>query len=86
MPCLSHFYGIKISMYGWDHNPPHFHAIYGEYNATFDIHTLGLTEWKLPPKAMALVVEWATLNQDELYENREKWQHRAAMIPIRPLS
>ena len=30
MPEISRFYGIVIRMYHNDHNPPHFHAIYGD--------------------------------------------------------
>lgn len=30
MPRLSQFYGIVVYMYWKDHQPPHFHAIYGE--------------------------------------------------------
>ena len=29
MPEISLFYGIRVTMYNEDHNPPHFHA---EYN------------------------------------------------------
>lgn len=35
MPTVSMFYGILIRMYYDDHNPPHFHAFYNEYEATF---------------------------------------------------
>ena len=31
MPTVSSFYGIFIKMLFDDHNPPHFHAEYGEY-------------------------------------------------------
>ena len=31
MPRISNFYGIVIWMYFNEHNPPHFHATYGEY-------------------------------------------------------
>ncbi|MCY7353409.1 MAG: DUF4160 domain-containing protein [Cytophagaceae bacterium] len=34
------FEGIKIYVYRHDHNPPHFHAIYTEYEAVIDIQTL----------------------------------------------
>ena len=35
---ISMFYGIIISMYNRnEHNPPHFHASYQGYVATFDI-------------------------------------------------
>ena len=33
------FLGIVIAMYYRDHGPPHFHAIYGEHEATADIAT-----------------------------------------------
>lgn len=33
MPRLSEFYGIVIAMYWKDHQPPHFHAFYGEFAA-----------------------------------------------------
>ncbi|MGI0481802.1 DUF4160 domain-containing protein [Geminocystis sp. CENA526] len=32
MPVISRFYGIIIKMFFLDHNPPYFHAIYGEYS------------------------------------------------------
>ncbi|NJN91525.1 MAG: DUF4160 domain-containing protein [Leptolyngbyaceae cyanobacterium SL_5_14] len=33
MPEVARFYGIIIKVFFGDHPPPHFHAIYGEYNA-----------------------------------------------------
>jgi hypothetical protein len=39
MPELSRFLGIVIAMYYRDHPPPHFHAVYAEYEATINIHT-----------------------------------------------
>ena len=39
---------IKIELYFKDHNPPHFHAIYGEYNALFNLETLEIIEGDLP--------------------------------------
>ena len=35
MPTISMFYGVIIRMYYDDHNPPHFHAFYGDYKAIF---------------------------------------------------
>jgi hypothetical protein len=31
MPTISIFYGIVIQMFWGDHAPPHFHALYAEY-------------------------------------------------------
>lgn len=56
-------------MFYSDHSPPHFHAVYGDYEASFSIKTLELIEGKLPARVKGLVVEWATLYQKELMEN-----------------
>jgi hypothetical protein len=37
MPTICSFYGILIRMFFNDHAPPHFHARYGEFEATIDI-------------------------------------------------
>jgi hypothetical protein len=67
MPELSRFLGIVIYMYFNEHNPPHFHAEYNEYNAAISINTLGVIEGKLPSKVLSLVVEWgARLKQNFL--------------------
>jgi hypothetical protein len=68
MPVITSFYGIIIKMYFNDHLPPHFHAIYGEYNALFDLNTLEMLEGDLPNRARKLTVEWATQYQAELIE------------------
>lgn len=72
MPEISRFYGIIIFMYVNDHNPPHFHAKYNEFEATFTIDDYALIKGKLPAKAHALVIEWASIHQDELEENWTK--------------
>jgi hypothetical protein len=58
-------------MYFGDHVPPHFHAEYGEFAAQISINDFGVIEGYLPPKALALVVEWASIHKDEIAEN---WQ------------
>ena len=39
MPTITRFYGILIQMYFGDHAPPHFHALYAEFEALIDIRT-----------------------------------------------
>lgn len=65
MPVISRFYGIIIKMYFQqkEHNPPHFHAIYGEYVGVVDINELKIIEGDLPSKASSMVLEWAKNNQ-----------------------
>jgi hypothetical protein len=70
MPELCRFYGIVIKMFfrKREHNPPHFHAIYGEYVGEYDIRTLEMLEGDLPNQANKLVLTWAKEHQDELLE------------------
>jgi hypothetical protein len=37
MPEISRFYGIVVRLFFNDHEPPRFHAIYGEYEALVEI-------------------------------------------------
>ena len=68
MPVVSRFYGVTNKMYfiQSEHGIPHFHAVYGEYNAVFNIQTLEMLEGDLPARAQRLVKEWSTQYQDEL--------------------
>jgi hypothetical protein len=40
MPEVSRFFGISIRMYFEDHNPPHFHAVYGDADVEVGIDPL----------------------------------------------
>ncbi|WP_223296869.1 DUF4160 domain-containing protein [Thiorhodovibrio frisius] len=57
-----------IKLFFGDHAPPHFHAVYREHNAIFDIETLEMIEGDLPSRARKLVVEWATSYKSDLQE------------------
>lgn len=78
MPELSRFYGIIVRMYFDDHEPPHFHAVYGDEEAVIGIDALALLHGNLPPRAQGLVVEWASLHQAEL---REAWNRAKRLEP-----
>ncbi len=70
MPILSNFYGILIKMYFQqaEHNPPHIHAIYGEYMGAIDIQTGELLEGDLPNRALKLVQEWLQVHRQEVLD------------------
>lgn len=86
MPELARFYGIVIQMYFGDlHPPPHFHAIYGGQKAVVDIESLALIGGSLPPRARGLVIEWATIHQDELRKAFLKASSLEAPDKIAPL-
>jgi hypothetical protein len=71
MPTISSFYGILIRMFFNDHAPPHFHARYGEFEATIDLDTLNIIQGQLPRRALNLVEEWAMIRREELLRD---WQ------------
>lgn len=68
MPVISRFYGVVIKMYfrQAEHDPPHFHAIYGEYIGAIDIQTGEMLEGDLPKRALKMVQEWTNQHKDAL--------------------
>ena len=48
MPEISRFYGIIITMFVEEHNPPHFHVRYNEHRALINIQNGEITG-NLPP-------------------------------------
>jgi hypothetical protein len=85
MPRISSFYGIVIAMYYRDHQPPHFHAIYAEYEAQIVIDTLEPLAGELPARALRLVQEWAGLHRAELEANWAKAETHQPLDTIDPL-
>jgi len=78
MPEVSRFYGIVIRVFYDDHNPPHFHAEYGEYEVLVSINTLAILSGGLPARALGMVAEWASLRQQEL---RAAWDRASKLQP-----
>jgi hypothetical protein len=54
---FSSFDGIRIYIYPRDHNPPHFHAYYAEYEALINIRTLEIIAGDLPTKQLKRVIK-----------------------------
>jgi hypothetical protein len=87
MPRVSAFYGIVIWMYPNEghHGRPHFHAEYGESEASFDIETLEVIIGQLPGRPTRLVEKWAKLHRPELRANWQRARAGEPLIPIDPL-
>ena len=85
MPEICRFYGIIIKMFFDDHHPPHFHAIYSDFEALIEINTLAVIGGKLPPRALGLVMEWAAIHQTELTDFWEKAKNLEPIGKIAPL-
>ena len=85
MPQISCFLGITIRIFYRGHNPPHFHAFYGEYEGLIDINKMELIGGKLPPRVFGMVIEWATIYQSDLQENWSRAINYQSTNKIRPL-
>ena len=85
MPRLSYFYGIAVYIYYRDHAPPHFHAIYGEHEAVFEIATGLILAGRLSPLARGLVEDWIATYRNELQQDWELAVASQPLLPIPPL-
>ena len=84
MPEISSFYGIAIYMYFNEHNPPHFHVKYADFNAIVTIED-GIVTGSLPRRALNLVYDWLDLHKDELMENWRRLENCESFLKIDPL-
>jgi hypothetical protein len=66
-------------------DPPHFHAIYGEFQITVTISD-GIVTGRFPRMALRLVLEWAELHRSELLANWNRLQDGKAPRGIAPLT
>ena len=66
MPTIEIIDGIKINIYPNEHPPPHFHAIYSEYEAMIRIADLEIEKGNLPNNQYKKVKKWANNHQDIL--------------------
>lgn len=85
MPRVSQFYGIAIYFYYRDHAPPHFHAIYGEHEAVFEISTGSILAGQLPHRARSMVEDWITAHRPELEQDWDLAVASQPLLPIPPL-
>ena len=85
MPTISMFYGIIIQMFWDDHAPPHFHALYAEYEVQINITTLEVINGRMPRRALSLVLEWASEHRTELLEDWTLCAQHQAPKKIPPL-
>ena len=84
MPEICRFYGIIITMFADDHNPPHFHVRYGDYEAIVTIDK-GVVKGEMPRSALKQVFRWMELNKEELAANWQRLQQGEEPEKIEPL-
>ncbi|MCM2263892.1 MAG: DUF4160 domain-containing protein [Desulfuromonadales bacterium] len=84
MPEICRFLGIVIFMVYDDHNPAHFHAVYGSYEIAVEIDG-GIVTGRFPRRALTAVLEWHLLHRDELLEDWELARRHEPLNSIAPL-
>ena len=70
MPTIASFYGIAIMMFLLDkeHNPPHIHAFYGEFEASFTIQSGDIMNGSFQKNGKRLVKQFVNRYKNELLE------------------
>jgi len=76
LPTLKIIDSIKIDVYSREHPPPHFHAIYAEYEELIVIRTLSTYAGSLPKNQRNKVIKWAKSKQDYLILNFQRLNPR----------
>jgi hypothetical protein len=84
MPVISRFFGIVIYILWREHNPPHFHAKYGEDEISVEIES-GTVIGFMSKRALNLVQEWRVINKDDLMRDWVLAEQKKALFPIKPL-
>jgi hypothetical protein len=71
--------------HGGAHHRAHFHARFGEHEASFAIDPIECIAGSLPKKQQRLVEAWAELHMDELKRDWELLESGLAPQPVSPL-
>lgn len=84
MPEICRFFGIIISLYWRDHNPPHIHFSYGDYTCSISVLDR-IVDGQAPAKVIVKVNEWIDLHEAEILTLWEKAQKGEKLNRIEPL-
>ena len=79
MPEISLFFGIRVTMYYDDHNPPHFHADYDGQKILVDIVKGRVIKGDFPSRQLKFVMAWTEIHRDELMQN---WELAKGDLPL----
>lgn len=85
MPEVSLFFGIRVTMYYDDHNPPHFHAEYNGQKVLVDIIKCRVLRGQFPSRQLKFVLAWTEIHRDELMQDWELAKDNLPLIKIAPL-
>lgn len=81
------FYGVVVRIYcgSKEHNPPHIHTFYNNYQVVVNINTLEIMEGTFPKRQQQLLFAWMLLHQDELKANARLARQGEKPFQIEPL-
>ena len=85
MPTICMFRGIKVYINWREHQPPHFHATYGDEEVLVSINDIEVLEGNIPNKQLKMVLGWAAFHQDELKENWALAEKQQELFSIDPM-
>lgn len=73
-------------MFYWnDHDPPHFHAKYGDDEAVIAIRNGEIIKGFLSKRTLLLVEDWRQLHTEDLLQNWELARQKKLLRYIKPL-
>jgi len=76
MPTVKIIDSVKIDLYSREHPPPHFHALYAEFEELIEIETLETYRGNLPITQRKKVIEWAKGKRVFLIDNFKRLNPR----------
>lgn len=85
MPIIAAFLGIIVRVYHDDHNPPHLHVQYGEYEAVVEISSGRLLSGRLPIRVKKLLREWMRVRRNAIIEAWDAARQNRIPPRIQPL-
>lgn len=84
MPEICRFFGIIVSLYWRDHNPPHIHNHRMRNECSISVLDR-IVDGQAPAKVIAKVNEWIDLHESEILTLWEKAQKGEKLNRIEPL-
>jgi len=72
-------------MFYGDYNPPHFHAIYGEFEAVISISTCNIISENMPTRALELIHDWYSIHRNEFLNNWDFAIQKKQLNKMEPL-
>ncbi len=84
MPVVAEFFGIYIYLRFLDHNPPHFHAKYGNQEVIIDIEN-GTVKGEMSERALRLVLEWLSIYREDIMKAWKKAANGEQPGKVEPL-